>query len=105
LEANRLRDSWNELQELGIEVLGVSYDSPEKNRKFAEKNNLPFRLLSDRDHELAKAVGAARSLVPLAKRISYLVGPDGKVLEAYPKVDPSTHAEEVLEDYRALTSK
>ena len=81
-------------------MLGVSYDSPEKNRKFAEKNALPFRLLSDSDRELAKAVGAARTFVPFAKRISYLVGPDGAVLVAYPDVSPSTHAEEVLEDYR-----
>jgi peroxiredoxin Q/BCP len=86
-------------------VIGVSYDTPEKNRKFAEKNGLPFRLLSDRDHELAKSVGAARTLVPFAKRISYLVGPDGTVLVAYPDVKPSTHASEVLEDYRALSSK
>ncbi len=85
-------------------MLGVSYDSPEKNRKFAEKNALPFRLLSDRDHELAKAVGAARVLVPFAKRISYLVGPDGRVLVAYPDVSPSTHAEEVLQDYRAIVA-
>ena len=102
MEANRLRDSWTELQELGIEVLGVSYDTPEKNRNFAEKNSLPFRLLSDSDHGLAKSVGAARSLVPFAKRISYLVGPDGVVLEAYPKVDPGTHANEVLEDFRTI---
>ena len=85
-------------------MLGVSYDTPEKNRLFAEKNALPFRLLSDRDHELAKSVGAARALVPFAKRISYLVGPDGVVLEAYPQVDPGTHANEVLEDYRALVA-
>jgi peroxiredoxin Q/BCP len=83
-------------------VLGVSYDTPEKNRKFAEKNSLPFRLLSDRDHELAKSVGAARPLIPFAKRISYLVGPDGVVIEAYPNVDPSTHARDVLDDYRAF---
>ena len=83
-------------------MLGVSYDTPEKNRLFAEKNALPFRLLSDRDHELAKSVGAARALVPFAKRISYLVGADGVVLEAYPEVDPATHASEVLEDYREL---
>ena len=102
MEANQLRDSWNDLEELGIAVLGVSFDSPEKNRKFAEKNGLPFQLLSDGDHELAKSVGASRTLIPYAKRISYLVGPDGRVLKAYPKVDPSTHASEVLEDYRAI---
>ena len=74
-------------------MLGVSYDTPEKNRNFAEKNALPFRLLSDRDHEVAKSVGAART---------YLVGADGVVIEAYPDVDPSTHAQEVLDDYRAF---
>ncbi len=87
---------------MGVEVLGVSYDSPEANRRFAEKNALPFRLLSDRDHELAKAVGAARTLIPFAKRISYLVGSDGNVLVAYPKVDPDTHAAKVIEDYRRI---
>jgi peroxiredoxin Q/BCP len=83
-------------------VLGVSFDSPEKNRGFAEKNGLPFRLLSDRDHELARSVGASRALIPAAKRISYLVDSDGVVLKAYPKVDPGSHAQEVLDDYRAL---
>lgn len=85
-------------------MIGVSYDTPEKNQKFVEKNALPFRLLSDRDHELAKSVGAARTLIPFAKRISYLVGADGSVLVAYPEVDPATHAHEVLEDYRRLTA-
>jgi peroxiredoxin Q/BCP len=83
-------------------VLGVSYDKPEKNRVFAEKNALPFRLLSDADHELAQSVGAARALLPFAKRVSYLVGPDGTVLKNYPDVDPKTHAQEVLEDYRTI---
>jgi peroxiredoxin Q/BCP len=104
LEANQLRDSWNELEELGIAVLGISYDSPQKNRAFAEKNNLPFLLLSDSNHDVAKAVGASRTVMPFAKRVSYLVAADGKVLKAYPKVDPSMHAQEVLEDFKALIS-
>jgi len=53
-------DSWSELQDLGLEVLGVSYDSPETNRQFAAANHLPFRLLSDRDRSLAAA--SARSI-------------------------------------------
>ena len=80
----------------------MSYDSPQKNRAFAEKNALPYRLLSDSDHELAKAVGAGRALLPVAKRVSYLVGPDGRVLIAYPDVHPATHARQVLDDYRAI---
>ena len=85
-------------------MLGVSYDTPESNRRFAEKNSLPFRLLSDPDHMLAKAVGASRTLIPVPKRISYLVGADGNILVVYPKVDPKTHAAQVVEDYRRLTA-
>jgi len=85
-----------------VTVVGVSYDTPEANRKWAEKNNLPFKLLSDRDKTLAKQVGAARSMIPLPKRISYLVGADGLVLVAYPDVKPGDHAEEVVADLERL---
>ena len=83
-------------------VVGVSYDKPEANRKWAEKNKLPFKLLSDSEKSLAKSVGAARALIPVPKRISYLVGADGVIVEAYPKVDPASHAEEVLADLERL---
>jgi peroxiredoxin Q/BCP len=85
-----------------VTVVGVSYDTPETNRKWSEKNDLPFRLLSDRDKTLAKQVGAARSMIPLPKRISYLVGADGIVLVAYPDVKPGDHAEEVVADLERL---
>jgi Peroxiredoxin len=100
-EACAFRDSWEAVVAAGLEVFGVSYDSPEANSAFAEKYHLPFRLLSDTDHALAKQVGAARALIPYPKRISYLVGPDGRVLKAYPDVDPARHAAELLRDYRA----
>jgi peroxiredoxin len=51
---------------------------------------------------VAKAVGASRALLPFAKRVSYLVDEQGIVLKTYPNVDPATHAQEVLDDYRAL---
>jgi peroxiredoxin Q/BCP len=85
-----------------VNVVGVSYDKPETNRNWAEKNNLPFKLLSDQDKTLAKEVGAARSMIPLPKRISYLVGADGRVLVAYPDVKPGEHAEEVVADLERL---
>ncbi len=80
----------------------MSYDSIGANRRFAEKHDLPFRLLSDSDHRLARAVGAARTLLPVPKRVSFLVGADGRVVKSYPKVHPKTHAAEVVADYRAL---
>ena len=82
--------------------MGVSFDKPETNRGWAEKNDLPFRLLSDTDRTLARAVGAARALLPVPKRISYLVGADGVILETYPDVSPSDHADEVLADLERL---
>ena len=85
-----------------MNVVGVSYDKPEDNRKWAEKNNLPFKLLSDREKSLAKQVGAARTMIPVPKRISYLIGADGVVLVAYPDVKPGEHAGEVLADLERL---
>ena len=64
-----------------------------------QAQSFPFRLLSDSDRKLAIAVGAAdKPDAGYAKRISYLVGGDGKVIKAYPKVNPATHAAEVLAD-------
>ena len=83
-------------------MLGVSYDSPETNRRFAAANHLPFLLLSDRDRSLARAVGAAIPLLPFPKRVSILVGGDGRVLKNYPSVKPATHAAQVIGDFRAL---
>jgi len=98
-EARGLRDQYAALEAAGVVVLGVSFDSPESNRAFVEAEALPFRLLSDTDRELAVSVGAADSKNAwFARRISYLVGPDGKVLRAYDNVDPSVHAGQVLAD-------
>ena len=85
-----------------MNVVGVSFDKPDTNKKWAEKNDLPFKLLSDREKTLAKQVGAARSMIPLPKRISYLVGADGTILVAYPDVKPGEHAAEVLADLERL---
>lgn len=85
-----------------MNVVGVSFDKPDTNKKWAEKNDLPFKLLSDREKTLAKQVGAARSMIPLPKRISYLVGADGAIVVAYPDVKPGEHAAEVLADLERL---
>jgi peroxiredoxin Q/BCP len=101
-EACAMRDRWKELRAAGLEVLGVSFDTPAANRAFAEKHGLPFRLLSDRGARLARAAGAKMPLLPLPWRISNLVGADGRVVKAYPQVDPRRHPEQVLQDARGL---
>ncbi|MCU0291291.1 MAG: peroxiredoxin [Thermoanaerobaculaceae bacterium] len=102
-EGCALRDSYADFQKLGVEVLGVSFDEPKDNAEFVSTHKFPFRLLSDTRKELAVAVGAADSPSRLwARRVSYLVGGDGKVLVAYRDVDPATHAQQVLTDLGKL---
>ena len=80
-------------------IVGVSCDSQKANKSFKEKQGFPFDLLCDTDGEMSRAYGA---LVPGGKsspsRISYVIGPDGKVRNAYPKVSPAKHPDEVLAD-------
>jgi len=101
-EGDALRDHFAAFQAKGVEILGVSFDTPEDNARFVREQSFPFRLLSDRDHALANEVGAVYlKIQPVASRVSYLVGPDGKVLKAYASVTPASHAEEVLGDLAA----
>ena len=90
-------------RQVGLEVLGISFDPPAENAKFVAAESFPFRLLTD-DGTLAAAVGAAQeSGARRARRISYLVGPDGKVKRAYDEVVPADHAKQVLADATATT--
>lgn len=96
-EGRGLRDRFAEFQKRGVEILGVSFDAPAANAAFAQAEGFPFRLLSDTDKALAQQVGAVASeQQPLASRISYLVGADGKVRKTYENVAPATHAADVL---------
>jgi peroxiredoxin Q/BCP len=102
-EGCTLRDNYAGFEKAGVKILGVSFDDPKTNAEFAAKYKFPFPLLSDTKRTLAVEVGAADSTSRLwARRISYLVGPDGKVLEAYPDVSPSKHATQVLGDIERL---
>jgi peroxiredoxin Q/BCP len=102
-EGCALRDNFAAFQKAGVLVFGVSFDDPKDNAEFIAKNKFPFPLLSDTKRTLAVAVGAADSPSRLwARRISYLVGPDAKVLKAYADVTPAKHASEVLSDMQQL---
>jgi peroxiredoxin Q/BCP len=82
-----------------VQILGASFDTPEKNAAFAQKFGFNFPLLSDTDRKLGMAYGAADDpSAGSARRISYLIGPDGKIKKAYPKVNAAAHPEEILKD-------
>lgn len=94
-----MRDRVAETRQLDLEVLGVSFDTVEENRAFAEKFDFPFKLLCDTKREIGLAYGAARTADEgHAKRISYVIDEEGKILHAYAKVDPAGHLDSVLAD-------
>jgi len=104
-EGRGLRDRNAALTGLSLTIYGVSFDDPATNAEFVKQESFPFALLSDRDEALAPKVGAKMFGLPVPRRVSYLVGPDGKVLEAYDSVDPETHAAQVERDLRALEAQ
>lgn len=75
----------------------MSFDTKEENRAFAEKFSFNFPLLCDTDRKVGVAYGAADlNSATNARRIGVVVGPDGKVKEYLPKVDPKSYPQEVL---------
>ncbi len=101
-EARGLNDNFTALTESGADVIGVSTDSWESHTRFAEKYGLEFALASDSDHAIRKAYGVGRmmGILPTVQRVSFLVGPDGRVEHVWPQVNASRHAADVLAELR-----
>ena len=75
----------------------MSFDTVEENKHFAEKFNFPYPLLSDTSREMGVKYGAAESTAGgNAKRVAYVIGPDGKVRNVFPKANTQTFAADVL---------
>jgi thioredoxin-dependent peroxiredoxin len=102
-EACAFRDGYAKLQNWGIIVFGCSIDNAEAHRRFAEKYGLPFPLLLDPEKKIAQAYGADNGIpiLGLDKRITYVIGEDGRIEAVYPQVDPGSHASQVIRDLGA----
>jgi peroxiredoxin Q/BCP len=101
-EACAFRDRMADYERAGIKVYGVSLDSPESHRRFREKYNLNFPLLTDEGGQAADALGVLREGGETANRVTFLLDPGGKVAQVYPEVSPETHADEILRDAGSL---
>ncbi len=105
-EACLIRDNFPNFQKLGIVVLGISVDSVESHKKFAQKYNLPFTLLSDDKKEVVKKYNVWGKKKFMGReyegtlRTSFLINPQGKIVKIYENVKPEIHAEEVLTDLK-----
>jgi peroxiredoxin Q/BCP len=101
-EACAFRDEFGVFQRKGAVVLGVSTDSAKSHDKFVEKFKLPFILVSDEDKKIVQAYGAWGQKSFMGRkyqgthRVTFLIGPDGRVKKIWPAVKPAEHAQEVL---------
>lgn len=109
-EACNFRDSFHELQKLGVVILGVSKDTVGSHAKFAEKYNLNFPLLSDPDHSVVEKYSAWGEKKFMGRiflgilRTTYLINPKGEIAKIYPKVNPTVHAQEIINDLKNLST-
>jgi peroxiredoxin Q/BCP len=108
-QACSLRDANTEIKKKGAAVLGVSIQDEVSHQRFAAKYNLNFPLLADTDKAVAKAYGAvggksgggglkaaALALAGFADRVTFVIGPDGKIKHIINSPNTKNHAEEVL---------
>ncbi len=101
-ETVNLATHYPALQAAGFDVVGISPDSVESHRKFAEKYQVPFRLLSDQDHAVAESYGVwgekkmyGRTYMGI-HRTTFLVDEAGKIFHIIKKVKVKEHAQQIL---------
>jgi peroxiredoxin Q/BCP len=101
-QACGIRDAWARFRERGVVVLGVSPDSEESHRRFKSKYDLPFTLLADPGHAVADLYGVWVEKTSFGKRrmgverSTFVIAPDGTLAKELRRVDPQTHASDVL---------
>ncbi len=101
-EACAFRDAYADFKKKGAVILGVSTDPVKAHDKFVDKFKLPFTLLADEDKAIVEAYGVWGPKVFMGRkydgthRVTFLIGPDGKIRKIWPKVKSEEHAEEVL---------
>jgi peroxiredoxin Q/BCP len=102
-QACGIRDSYDDFEQRGAVVLGVSPDEESSHVKFKQKYGLPFTLLADPEHAVAELYGVWGERKYMGKtymgveRSTFLIDEDGRVAKVLRRVKPDTHAERVLE--------
>jgi peroxiredoxin Q/BCP len=102
LEACGMQNVLPNFHSLELNVLGISKDSVESHKNFAEKHSLTFPLLADVNKTVIDAYDVAGGYNGGAKRTSFLINPKGEVVKIYENVDPENHSTEVIKDFQLL---
>ncbi len=100
-EACSFRDHWDDIKELGAEVIGISSDSSESHKKFKEHHQLQFTLVSDGDKEIRRKYDVKGSILP--PRTTFVISRDGKIAHVYnSQMNAKHHVEEALNALKKL---
>lgn len=104
-EACKFRDDYEEFNDLGVSVYGISGDSVESHKKFAEKYNLPFQLLADKKNKVRKQFGVPSSFLVLPGRVTYVIDKKGVVQYIFnSQFSAEKHIENALNILRDLNN-
>src|SRR3954467_5322529 len=103
-EACEFRDNIFAFRKADAVVLGISIDDVDSHKKFSEKHGLPFPLLADPKKETADRY-QVMSFTGFAKRETFLIDPQGRLVKHYLDVDPKGHSEAVLKDLEELKKR
>ncbi|WAL60673.1 peroxiredoxin [Thermocoleostomius sinensis] len=93
-EACGFRDNYAQYQGKDVVLFGVSTDDEASHKAFTDKYNLPFPLLADTDKTIVQAYDVDGG--GYAKRVTYVIGPDGTIAKVYTTVNTETHANDIL---------
>jgi peroxiredoxin Q/BCP len=111
-EACSFRDARELIAEMGnTELAGVNGDSPASHKKFQDKNNLNFTLLSDQSHDVIKAYDSWKPMKFLGKeflgtaRNTFIINPKGEIAKEYRGVNPADHAATIIKDLQSLQTQ
>jgi peroxiredoxin Q/BCP len=101
-EACTFRDQFEDFQDVGATVFGISADSPKSHLRFKERHNLPFSLLSDRHNKVRKQLGIKSSFLGLLPgRVTFVIGNDGKVIHKFTsQFNAEKHVREAIKAIR-----
>jgi peroxiredoxin Q/BCP len=104
-EACGFRDRLGDLQKDNVEVIGVSFDSAESHKKFIADYNLNFPLLADPDGKIVDLYDVRVVGRKMARRVSFLIGPDGKIVHVTDSGNPDLHFNEMKDAIAGLKKK
>ena len=107
-EACNFRDEFPKFGKMKAEIIGISTDSVDSHKKFADKYNLPFNLLADEKKEIVEKYGVWKEKNMYGRkymgieRTTFIIDANGKISKIFPKVKVDDHNKEVMDALKEL---